>query len=454
MGRHEEANFGNVQKNSPDMGRLEVGPNQGKDNTEDTSDEPSSILSTVIALLTTLVPYGGMISTIFSVAATSVGAGIMGLPAAFSSTGIIMAIVYLILITAETIYSMRLLAQAADKTKLRSYEEMSALFHPKAYIVVGILRVLNTMSGTIAFVATVGDLLKPILKSIDATPSFLRGTVGLKLLHVGFWFVFMFPFSFPRKFSSLRYASIFGMSFMFYLIVVVIVHYFMYGIKADPPARTKLINTGNTALNGMGIFIFGYMCQINCLEIYFEMTKRSVKRFTLCISISLIFCGLLYLATGLFGYMDFGEITGSILLEYNPIKEPQIFVCYIGIFFKVCVSFGLINNTCVCGLFPLLGLDPQTVSSKKYIMGSVGLAFVALILAVSVPNITMVFGLSGGVCGGTIGFIFPALFIMYSGNWNLRSVGIINFVSTYLVLIGGVVAIVFSTVSVVHSMIS
>ncbi|CCW65408.1 unnamed protein product [Phytomonas sp. EM1] len=442
----------NDPKDYPGLKKLESDRAEGKSSSEGASDKPASILSTVIALLSTIVPSGGMISTIFSVAATSVGSGIMGLPAAFNSTGIIIAIVYLIVITAETVYSMRLLAQTAEKNKLRSYEELSVLLHPKAYIVVSILRVLNTLSGSIAFVVTLGDLLKPILESIDGTPPFLLKTTGRKLLQVGFWLVFMFPFAFSRKFNTLRYASIFGISFMFYLIIVVIVHYFMNGFKADPPVHTNLTNTGNAALDGMGVFIFVYMCQINCLEIYFEMTKRSIRRFTLCISISLIFCGLLYFATGLFGYLDFGDaVTGSILHHYNPIKEPQIFVCYVGIFFKICVSFGILNNTCRCALFPLFGWDPQTVSTKKHVIGSAGLAFLALILGIAVPNITMVCGLSGGICGGTIGFMLPALFIMYSGNWNLKSVGIINYVSTYLVLLGGVVALVFSTASSIYS---
>ncbi|CCW65204.1 unnamed protein product [Phytomonas sp. EM1] len=448
---HLEADI-NETKDSTEMNKLDIQRTDGKSSSEGASDKPSSILSTVIALLSTIVPSGGMISTIFSVAATSVGSGIMGLPAAFNSTGIIIAIVYLIVITAETVYSMRLLAQTAEKTKLRSYEELSVLLHPKAYIVVSILRMLSTLSGTIAFVVTLGDLLKPILESIDGTPSFLLKTTGHKLLQIGFWLVFMFPFAFPRKFNTLRYASIFGISFMFYLIIVIILHYFMHGFKADPPAHTNLANTGNTALDGMGIFIFVYMCQINCLEIYFEMTKRSIKRFTLCISISLIFCGLLYFATGLFGYLDFGDaVTGSILHHYNPIKEPQIFVCYVGIFFKICVSFGLLNNTCRCALFSLIDWDPQAASTKKHIIGSVGLAFLALILGIAVPNITIVFALSGGILGGSIGFMLPALFIMYSGNWSLKSVGVINYVCTYLVLLGGVAGLVFSTGSSLYS---
>lgn len=39
-------------------------------------------------------------------------------------------------------------------------------------------------------------------------------------------------------------------------------------------------------------------------------------------------------------------------------------------------------------------------------------------------DINIVFGLAGSLCGGFIAFAFPALFVMYSGNWSLKTVGI------------------------------
>ncbi|KPA73915.1 amino acid transporter aATP11 putative (AAT25.1) [Leptomonas pyrrhocoris] len=411
-----------------------------------------SNLRTIRKLLQIMIPYGGMLSSGFNMASTSVGAGILGLPAAFHSVGIIMATVYLVLITAETIYSMHLLVQVSERTGLRSFEEMARhLLHPRADIVVAILRVLHTFGGTVAFVVTIGDLLRPILASFDSTPAFLRETKGIRLLHAAFWLVFMFPLVLPRQINSLRYVSAVGILFILYFAVVVVVHSAMNGMSANPRPAVRLVNTGNTALEGLGVFIFSFMCQINCVEVALEMRPRSLRRFTICACISMTICGLLSYITGLFGYLDFGEVEGSILLKYNPLEQPQIFVSYIGVFIKICASFGLVSNACRSALFPLFGWDPYTVVYWKYLIGAVLLAVLNLMLGLFVPNVNMVFGFTGGVCGGAVGFILPVLFVMYSGGWTLRSVGIVNYTCTYLVLFAGVVALVFGTAATIYS---
>ncbi|KPA73910.1 putative amino acid transporter aATP11 [Leptomonas pyrrhocoris] len=411
-----------------------------------------SDLRTIRKLLQIMIPYGGMLSTGFNMASTSIGAGILGLPAAFHSVGIIMATVYLVLITAETIYSTRLLVQVSERTGLRSFEEMARqLLHPRADIVVAILRALHTIGCSVAYVVTIGDLLRPILASFDSTPAFLRETKGIRLLQSGFWLVFMLPLVFQRQINSLRYVSAVGILFILYFAVVVVVHSAMNGMSANPRPAVRLVNTGNTALEGLGVIIFSYMCQINCVEVALEMRPRSLRRLTLCAFFSMTICGLLYFVTGLFGYLDFGEVEGSILLKYNPLEQPQIFVSYIGVFIKICASFGLLNNACRSALFPLIGWDPYTVAYWKYLIGAVLLAVLDLMLGLFVPNVTMVLGFTGGVCGGSVGFILPALFIMYSGGWTLRSVGIVNYTCTYLVLFAGVVGVVFGTAATIYS---
>lgn len=410
---------------------------------------------TVKLVLNVLIPYGGMLSTGFNLASTSIGAGILGLPAALNSAGIIMGTIYIVLITAETVYSMRLLAQVADKTGLRNFEEMGVyLLHPKAEVFVAIIRALHTYGGSVAYVVTIGNLLQPILASIDNTPEFLLTSTGLKLLQSAFWVVFMLPPVFARSFNSLRFISATGIVFIIYFSIVVMVHCGMYGLKANPRAETKLFNTGNAATNAVGVFVFSYMCQISALELYWEMRKRNVRRFTLCATASMALCGILYFLTSLFGYLDFGtNVDGSILLHYNPIQQPQVFVSYIGIFVKICASFGLLNNACRCAVFPLFGWDPKVIPFWKHALGALVIALVAFLLGIFVPNINTVFGFTGGVAGGLVGFILPALFIMYSGNWTLKSVGVVNYVCTYLVLMAGVVAIVFGTASTIYGIV-
>lgn len=415
---------------------------------------PASIPSTVCALIFNLIPTGGMLASGINLASTSVGAGIVGMPAGFSSVGLLMAVAYLIGVTAETAYSMSLLAEVSERTGLKSFEDLARyLVHSKGHVFVAIIRILHTLGGTVVYVVTIRDLVSPILGAMDNVPSFYTSAVGLRVIQTVLFLIFMLPLVIPRFINAMRYVSAVAIVFIIYLSVIVIVHSCTNGLQGKgPKPEISLARTGNGALNGMGVFIFSYMCQINCLEIYYEMTKRSVKRFAICCWISMSVCCGLYIMTGLFGYLDFGNaIGGSVLLEYNPIEEPAVLVCYIGVFIKICASFSLVSFACRSALFPLLGWDPKTVPFRKHLLGSMVMAFINLLLGVFVPNISLVLSFFGGFCGGQVGFILPALFAMYAGGWSFKSVGFFNYIATYAMLCVGVLAVVVGTASTVYS---
>lgn len=407
------------------------------------------IATTVGAFLIKVFPPGGMLFCILSIASTSIGAGILGLPDAFSQTGILMSFAYLVAITAQTVYSMHILISVADETGLHSYEQMTAGFlHRHTLYFVAALRWIYCIGAQVSYVVTVGNLISPILEDADAS-AFLQGSVGSKLIQAGLWVVFFLPLCIPRKINSLRYVSAAGILMMIYFSLCVIIH---YGLDTENRPPTVLATSGNVAIDGLGVFIFSYMCQINCVEIYYEMCDRSPWRFTLCATISLTLCGLLYGLTGLFGYMNFGDsLSGSILLKFNPIKDPYIMVSFIGVFIKVCASYGIYNNASCATSYQVLRWDPARVSFLKHLMLSIPFAILSAVLGIFIPNVNMVFGFTGGVCGGFLAFILPSLFYMYAGNWTLKTVGWGNYIATYLMLMGGCVAIVFGTASTIYT---
>lgn len=407
------------------------------------------IFRTVVAMVGTIIPAGGLLFSVLSIASTSIGAGILGLPDAFKSTGSIMSFVYLILITAESVYSMYVLVKVAEKTGLRSFEEMtSALLCAPSLYFVAALRWLYCIGAMVSYVVTIGNLLNPILQKSNA-PSFWQGSIGSKLIQGLLWLVFFLPLCIPQEISSLRYMSAVGLLMMLYFSSCVMAH---YGIDSDNRPPTRLITTGNDAVKGLGVFIFSYMCQINGLEIFFEMSRRSPARFAFCCIISLSFCGMLYGLTGIFGYLNFGDaLDGSILLQFNPIADAYIMISFVGVFIKVCASYGLHNNAACSCLYQAFRWRPDHVSFWKHFLVAIPLAVFSMALGIFIPNVNTVFGFTGGVCGGFIAFILPALFYMYAGDWSVSTVGWMNYIATYLMLLAGVVAVVFGTAATVYS---
>lgn len=436
-------------------------PMEGAPKSVPQKEKPASLFATVVALCVNLVPVGGLLSTGFNLASTTIGAGILGLPDAFRSVGSLMAILYIATVTIETVFSMHLLVLVVQKTGLLSYEDMaSKLLHAKAVYLVAGIRLLHSLGACIAYVVTIGNLLTPILTQVaqqsnNAAIEFFCTPTGTRLLQSLLWLIFFLPVSIPRRINSLRYVSLVGVVLIIFFCFCVVIHASMDGLQKTPRPATSLVKVGNGAIEGLGVFIFSFMCQINCIEVYREMTKCDPKRFLLCSSLSMALCGTLYIFTGLFGYLDFGEsVKSSVLLMYEPLKEPQMLISYIGVFAKITASYGLLGYTFRGVVCDSLGWSLRTTPVWKHFLLVFSVCIVSLICGLFIPNVNMVFSFIGSFCGGFVAFLLPALFYMYSGGFSRKETGLVTYISTYLVLWAGVVAVVFGTGATIYSSIS
>lgn len=397
--------------------------------------------------LSTLVPAGSMAATIFSTAATCLGGGILGLPSAFSCVGAVAGNIWLFVIALVSVYSLRCLAITAERVKKNSYEQLaSCLLGRGCTYLVGALRLVQCLGAMIAYVTSIGNLLEPILDGANA-PDSLMTDPGFRLMQALLWVLFFFPLTLFRDVNNLRYVSTVAIMGMLFFTVCVFAHFCEKGKGED----IDMFRSGNIAISGVGVFVFTYGCQVNSIEIYYEMKKPSATRFTICATISMIVCASLYVIAGLFGYLEFGNSVGSsILLRYDPIHEPQMLISYIMVFIKLATSYGLFGNACRSAILVSLGMDPKTVSMWKHLLCTVVVGVATLLSGLFIPDVNTVFGFVGGVCGGMLGFILPALFILYAGDFTLKSVGVFTYFAVFLMLIGGVAAVVFSTGATIY----
>ncbi|KEG06977.1 putative amino acid transporter PAT4 [Trypanosoma grayi] len=397
--------------------------------------------------LMNLVPYGGFLSAAFNLASATLGAGIISLPSAFNFSGIILSLLLLFTVTLATIYAIRLLVESRELTDLTSYEAMArAFFGPGWDYFIASVMWLFTFGTCVAYIISIGDILDTAFAS-DSVPSFLRTQSGKRIMTSVIWFVGMFTMSLPKHINSLRYASGLAICCIFFFIACIVVHALQNGFKEGKLRDdVKLWKSGNAVVEGLSLFMFAYLCQVNCFEIYAEMTEPTVNKMTLYAAFSMFMCFVAYSASGFFGYADFGsEVTGSVLLHYDVNRETLFAVSFGGIAVKLCVGFALNVQPARDSCYYLLGWNLQTIPMWKHIIFCGSMSFAALLLGLFIPTVNTVFGLLGSLCGGLLGFCLPALYRMYCGQWGLKEVGIVNFVCTYLLLFAGVVAVVFGT---------
>jgi amino acid permease len=413
------------------------------------------ILSLPIRIMHCIMPPGGFASGVFNLAGSSLGAGILALPSAFDASGVVMGTIYLIVIFLLTVYSVRLLAIVYEKTGIRSYELTARyLFGKGGDIFTAVIMFLKCIGACIAYVICVGDLWHAFFKKAPVAEYYKSESFQRVLTSITF-LVLMLPFSLPRQINSLRYVSLFGVVFILYFVVCVIIHSATHGLKDGISSKhMETFRTGNRAIQGLGQFVFAFLCQSNAYQIFTETNKPSVRFFEVQCFVSMLICTIFYWLAGFYGYADFGDaVKSSLLRMYNPLQDYYFAVAYVGLVVKLCVAFALHILPCRDAVHHLVGWDIRTVAWWKNALLCAFLSVVSLLCGLFIPSVNTVFGLLGSFTGGFIAFVFPSLFFIYSGGFTLKKVGAYDFFGSLLVLLCGVIIICFGTTATIYGLV-
>ncbi|KAF8285880.1 putative transmembrane amino acid transporter [Trypanosoma cruzi] len=391
-------------------------------------------------------PPGSMLSSAFTLGSSTLGGGILGLPSAFNMTGYILSIILLVVVVILTVFSLWLLARSADISGKRTYEDvMKVLMGRFPACMVAVLMCGFCIGGGVGYIISIGNLLTPVFAN-PGVPYFLTTKPGNRLITSMIWLVFILPLCLPKQIDSLRHTSLIGCICILFFVICIIIDACQYASKHGFRSELEMFGTGNHAIEGLGMVMFACLVQINAFEVYHEMSHPSPRRMVRDSIIAMSGCGLLYILVGFFGYMRFGKaVTDSILLMYQPGESVLFAVAYVGIVFKICVAFALHQLPMRDGIYHLIGWDVYLIPWWQNAVFCTFLSLVLLLAGLFVPNINIVFGLVGAFCGGFIGYIFPSLMFMYSGDFTLKKKGFLLYFSTYFLMLAGCVAAVFGT---------
>ncbi|CAC9449963.1 putative amino acid transporter [Leishmania infantum JPCM5] len=401
-----------------------------------------------------LVPPGGVIASSFTLGSSTLGAGILGLPAAFNSMGFVTALLVLIVVTVLTIFSLWLLARCSDASKVRTYEDVArVLLGRGADYAAAVFMLGFCLGGAVSYIISIGDLLTPIFDD-PSVPELLRTKIGNSIITSAVWLVVILPLCLPKNIDSLRHTSIISVTMVVFFVICIMQDSCEFMAKNGWRKDIKFFNTGNGAIQGLGTVIFACLVQINAQEVYYEMANPTPRNMVRNSTIAMSGCGLLYVLAGVFGCARFGStVKSSILLKYQPREAPQFWFAYFGIVVKICVAFALHQLPLRDSVYHFFSWDVYRMPWWRNALICGGIAAFVLVVGLLVPDLNIVLGLVGSLCGGFIGFIFPSLMIMYAGKWSLKNVGLLEWSLTYILLLVGVVAVVFGTCASIYSIV-
>jgi len=425
-----------------------------------------------------------IIGPIANLCSATLGAGVLALPFAISSAGIIFGIFLLIIAAASTILSIDMLVESCAKSKQKSYETLTvALFgNAMGWIVEGCILVF-CFGVCVAYIVAVGDILEQgVLGSFqnNQLPSFITREFVMVL----FWLFIMFPLSLFQKINALRFASLFGVSSICFLVFAVSFHSIrtLSKLPYDPDLYLPSTNSEHStsthiklwpdnfvdAIRACPIILFAFNCQINVPAIFDELKPVSNSHHSSLAMMNKITrgsirtCFSLYIVMGVLAYLEFGKNTQDNVLKNYCVQlthDPLMIIAFCGITISVVLAFPLNvfpsritldiivtrfydrffeSNADVLTDFDDNSIEallledsyltpcyeendvlepssspPESLSRRsqiKHFFLTLIISGCALLVAIVVPDISLVFGLLGGFASSLTGLIMPAAF--------------------------------------------
>ena len=392
-------------------------------------------------------PFGAVVN----LCSATLGAGILSLPFAFYQTGVVLGLVLLGVAGSMTALSIDLLAHAASYAQYTgdSYEELAERVIGQR-LSIEVCMLVFCIGCAVAYIMAVGGILTSAI-----------GEQHEKVALVIVWATTMVPLSLLRSMKALSSASAIGLASIGTLIFCSTVDYFIIPNTLSLEDYTLPSSGWKSVLTALPVVLFAFSCQPNVCTIYRELEgPEEQKRHAMQrVAISAVtMCGVLYTAVGIVVLATFGsEVLPNLLSNYHskgsfmqvavgamalavtlayPLNIFPARVTVMGLWRKRAAS----NRTANENLTQALLEDAQDVEENQdeenddedetiyrasdpihsgpsddeasenmllHYGTTILLTTLTLVLALVLPNISVVFGLLGGTASSWLGFVIP-----------------------------------------------
>lgn len=314
--------------------------------------------------------------------------------------------------------------------KVHTFDELcGVLLGHRAYRLAQASVFVSTYGSLIGFLIIIGDLAQPVAKEWFGAHSPAASTA---VLIPSFGLLIALPLSFCKDLHSLRGSSLFAMLTVGFVSACVIwrgsqaagTTAFGEGEGKDSGVRVQWFQ-GTSVFVGLPISIFSLANHLQVVPVVCEQPRRVRYHMGIPASLAITLVALLYMATGLFGYIRFGGGTpGNILNGFgNGDKVVDVAKGVMAVHVVLAFPVMLFPARRALELVMLrvkegwtLPLSPtQRVCGMKHtplITHNVTVVLLCSLVGVLIPKVQVVFGLLGATMAVSQIYIFPALMVL------------------------------------------
>ncbi|KAK0425521.1 hypothetical protein QR680_009243 [Steinernema hermaphroditum] len=350
---------------------------------------------------------------VFNLTNCIVGVSVLAMPFCYQQCGILLATVliggcaYVTKITCHALY------KGAHVSRRKSYEALAMhTFGHRGRKITEIAILLYLMSSIMAFLVVIGDI------GPDVVADYLQLQAPTQRLRILVMVVVVLcvivPLSLVRNLDSLSVVS-----------SITVVFYFCFVGKMLLNCLPRIFDERWTQdvvwwrteglLTSLPIIAMALSCQMQIFCVADCIPKASPSKIDYVVGGAVNLCSMMYAAVGTFGYIAYShhpKLHGDILLYLPSSFLTQLMK--VAFMLSVAVSVPLMLFPTRNALHNLLvesGGTPASIltASWYFYIYTFGIIVLNLILAILIPNVEFVLGLTGSLIGSLVTIVLPSL---------------------------------------------
>lgn len=416
------------------------------------------------------LPGATSFSSSISLVKTIIGAGLLSMPLAFATDGLIFGVLIILLAAVTSGYGLFLQAYVSKYIAPghATFFNVSSITYLSLSVVFDLAIAVQCFGCALSYLVLIGDIAPTIF------PNF---TWVEESYHRTFWIIvstsICVPLSFLKNLDSLKYTSVLGLLAILYLSLLVVTHYLVGDIPLEgnltyfPPNASGVFST-------FSIIVFAFTGHQNMFSIINEAQNKSLISLTKLVQTGILTSSALFIIVGLAGYLTFGDsVSGNVILNYPhslPTRFGRIAIVFMTIFsFPLMLHPARISVNNIYFYFtqrnnvdentPLIEDEQGPIrkslvvplTNKTFIVITTLLLVAAYWLAVTIESFAFVLAIVGATGSTAISFILPGLFgyklIGSESDDPLKVEKLLKWLSLILVIWGVAVMVVCLTVS-------
>jgi len=360
-----------------------------------------------------------------------VGGGLLTYPYAYRTGGVLNMLVVQGVLLVFVAGGLWVLAKCTDRTGAATYQALvRKLLGRNAELACELLIVVLIFGASVVYLDICVDQLHPFLahgaQHCHGDGCGLLGIVAGRGVLTAITASLQSLLCLRRTMTSLSLPSLLGFGALLYVCFLMLANY-VAGAETLSAGAERASDTDSGPVwvrLGLGewlsiipVVCFSYQGHISAVPLYYELRRRSMRRWNVVVGAGLGVCVLLYNVTGFVGYLQFGTATQSDVLKSFSGHEPCLPV-YLIEFARVAVAIAVSVTSAVftfCArsaildeLSSVFGYGLQKPPYPLFLTVTCVWVVLIALVAMSLPDIGVVVALVGNICAFFM-FHFPGL---------------------------------------------